>query len=329
MVKQPVIGVTMGDPAGIGPEIVLKALSDREGLSPCRPVVIGDAWVLRRVADELRIPVRVSACLDVQGADPAVSEILCLDVQAADRSLIPGCPSAASGRAAYAYLEEAVRLALAGSIQGICTAPISKEALHMAGYQYPGHTEILAAMTNTRDYAMLLSSPNLRVIHVTTHLGLVDAVQSLSTERILSVIRLAHQTLTRFTKTPRIAVCGVNPHAGEGGLFGHGEEEASIAPACEQAQQMGIRVIGPLPADTVFFRARRGEFDVVVAMYHDQGHIPVKLLGFEQGVNITVGLPIVRTSVDHGTAYDIVGQGVADPTSLRSAISDAVTYAGF
>ena len=326
MARRPVIGITMGDPAGIGPEIVLRALADRDALPPCRPVVIGDAWVLRKAADELDIAVSVSAYGDMETVDHGMSGIVCLDLQVADCGLLVGCPSAASGRAAYAYLAEAVRLALKGSIQAICTAPISKEALHMAGYRYPGHTEILAEMTGVRDYAMLLSAPNLKVIHVTTHMGLVDAVQSIKAARVLSVIELAHEVLARAVKAPRIAVCGVNPHAGEGGLFGCGEEENEIRPACERAQQMGINAIGPLPPDTVFFRAYRGEFDVVVAMYHDQGHIPVKLLGFEQGVNITVGLPIVRTSVDHGTAYDIVGRGIADPSSLQAAIRDAVTF---
>ncbi|MGI6185439.1 MAG: 4-hydroxythreonine-4-phosphate dehydrogenase PdxA, partial [Brevibacillus sp.] len=200
--------------------------------------------------------------------------------------------------------------------------------LHKGGHIYPGHTEILAELTNTKDVSMMLSAPKLRVIHVTTHVGLIDAVNMITPERVYKVIVMAHETLKKAgISSPKIAVCGINPHAGENGLFGYGEEEEKVVPAVRQAQQEGIDAVGPLPADTLFFRATRGDFDIVVAMYHDQGHGPVKVLGLEAGVNITVGLPIIRTSVDHGTAFDIAGKGVADELSMKEAIRQAVELA--
>lgn len=222
----------------------------------------------------------------------------------------------------------AINLANERKIDGICTAPLNKEALHKAGHIYPGHTEILAELTKTKDYAMMLSAPGLRVIHVTTHIGLIDAVKKITVERVYKVIKLAHDTLTTAgISSPKIAVCGINPHAGENGLFGYGEEEEKLVPAIVKAQKEGINVVGPLPADTLFFRARRGDFDIIVAQYHDQGHGPVKVLGLENGVNITVGLPIIRTSVDHGTAYDIAGKNIADELSLKEAIKSAIELA--
>jgi 4-hydroxythreonine-4-phosphate dehydrogenase len=215
-------------------------------------------------------------------------------------------------------------LANEGLVDAICTAPLNKGALHKGGHVYPGHTEILAELTNTEDYAMMLSAPNLKVIHVTTHVGILDAVKMIEPERVYNVIRMAYETLQKAGyAVPRIAVCGINPHAGENGLFGYGEEEEKIIPAVERARKEGIEVVGPLPADTLFFRTTRGDFDIVVAMYHDQGHGPVKVLGLEAGVNITVGLPIIRTSVDHGTAFDIAGKGIADEQSLKEALRQA------
>lgn len=213
-------------------------------------------------------------------------------------------------------------------ISGVVTAPLNKEALHKGGHNYPGHTEILAQLTGTRDYAMMLTAPRLRVIHATTHIGLIDAIGRLTPEREYIVIKLAVETLRRAGfANPRIVVCGINPHAGENGLFGRGEEEQILVPAIERAKSQGWDVTGPLPADTVFYRAVRGDFDMVVAQYHDQGHAPIKVLDLESGVNITVGLPFIRTSVDHGTAFDIAGKGIASENSLKEAIRQAVSLA--
>jgi 4-hydroxythreonine-4-phosphate dehydrogenase len=225
-------------------------------------------------------------------------------------------------------VERAIQLATAGEIDAICTAPLNKEALHKGGHMYPGHTEILAELTGTQDFAMMLTAKNLRVIHVTTHIGLIDAVEAITPERVYRVIKLADTTLRKAGfPHPSIAVCGINPHAGEHGLFGRGEDEQKVLPGVQRAQSEGIDAQGPLPADTVFFRAGRGDFDAVVAMYHDQGHTPVKVLGLESGVNITVGLPIIRTSVDHGTAFDIAGKGIADADSIKEAIRQAAILA--
>jgi 4-hydroxythreonine-4-phosphate dehydrogenase len=216
----------------------------------------------------------------------------------------------------------------AGQAQAICTAPLSKEALHSAGYKYPGHTELLAALTHTPEVSMMLVAPRLRVIHVTTHMGLLDAIARIDAPLVERVIGRAHDTLVRAgIKEPRIGVCGINPHAGENGLFGRGEEASKIDPAVKNCRARGWDVRGPLPADTLFFLAARGDYDIVVAMYHDQGHGPIKVMGLEAGVNITVGLPVVRTSVDHGTAFDIAGKGTADERSLIEALRQAAALA--
>jgi 4-hydroxythreonine-4-phosphate dehydrogenase len=218
---------------------------------------------------------------------------------------------------------------MAGAVHAICTAPLNKEALRAAGHDFPGHTELLAHLTGTPEVSMMLSAPGLRVIHCTTHIGLVDAIGRIEPGLVARTIRRGHDALTRAgIATPRIAVCGINPHAGEHGLFGRGEEDSKIAPGVASARADGIEVVGPLPADTLFFRAVRGDFDLVVAMYHDQGHCPVKVLGLDAGVNITVGLPVVRTSVDHGTAFDIAGTGKADERSLVEALRQAAALSG-
>ena len=215
-----------------------------------------------------------------------------------------------------------------GLVDAICTAPLNKEALHAGGHNFPGHTEILAELTGTQEVSMLLNAPDLRVIHVTTHIGLIDMVRTIEPGLVERTIKRGHDVLVKAgIENPRIAVCGINPHAGEHGLFGYGEEEEKVAPGIEAARAAGIDARGPLPADTVFFRARRGDFDLVVAMYHDQGHCPVKVLGIESGVNITVGMPVVRTSVDHGTAFDIAGRGTVDEGSMVEALRQAVTLA--
>ncbi len=325
---RPIVGITMGDAAGIGPEICVKALADPEMYAISRPLVIGDVKILERAEGIVRTGQAVRRVASVADARFEPGTIDCLDLDLLPADLPFGQVSAQAGDAAYQFLERAIRLAQAGEIDAIVTAPLNKEALHKGGHPYPGHTEILADLTGTQDFAMMLTARTLRVLHVTTHVGLIDAIEQITPDRVYRVIRLADDTLRRsLDHPPRIGVCGINPHAGEGGLFGRGEEETKIAPAIERARAEGLDVQGPLPADTLFFRAARGDFDAVIAMYHDQGHGPVKVLGLEAGVNVTVGLPIIRTSVDHGTAFDIAGKGVADAASLEEAIRQAVALA--
>ncbi|MEB3100308.1 4-hydroxythreonine-4-phosphate dehydrogenase PdxA [Ferviditalea candida] len=326
--SKPVIAVTMGDAAGIGPEIIVKALSRPEIYAICKPLVIGDSSVLERARRITGKDIAFHVVGSVGDGRFAPGFIDLLDLQLLPDPPAVGKLSKEAGNAAFRYIEKAVQLGLQGDIQAICTAPLNKAALHMGGHQYPGHTEILADLMNVQNYSMMLASPKLRVIHVTTHIGLLDAIRIINPERVYTVIRLAHEMLVRSgVAKPKISVCGINPHAGEGGLFGYGEEEEKIVPAVERAAGEGIDAVGPLPADTLFYRAARGDFDVVVAMYHDQGHGPIKVLGLEAGVNITVGLPVVRTSVDHGTAFDIAGRGIADETSLMEALKQAAALA--
>ncbi|WP_199614007.1 4-hydroxythreonine-4-phosphate dehydrogenase PdxA [Paenibacillus alkalitolerans] len=324
---KPIVGITMGDAAGVGPEIIAKAFARPDIHSICSPVVIGDYASIIRAAKATSVDIAIRPVEEVEECkwkDDGGEALHVIDMKAVPADLPYGRISAEAGRAAYLFVEKAVKLALERRIDAICTAPLNKEALHMGGYRFPGHTEILARLTGTEQYAMLLAAPRLRVIHVTTHIGIIDAIERINPERVLRVIRMSHQFLQRTgIPAPSIAVCGINPHAGEGGLFGRGEEETKIIPAVKQAVEEGIRVYGPLPADTLFYRAVRGDFDIVVAMYHDQGHGPVKVLGLEAGVNITVGLPVVRTSVDHGTAFDIAGRGIADESSMVEAIRQA------
>jgi 4-hydroxythreonine-4-phosphate dehydrogenase len=308
----PVIAVTMGDPAGIGPEVCVKALADERVRAACRPVVVGDRGRLALAAAICRAPI----AFDV------------VDVAAVPEGLAFGEVSAAAGEAAYRFVERAVALALAGEADAICTAPLNKAALHAAGHRFPGHTELLAHLTGTPEVSMMLTTGELRVIHVTTHMGLIDAIERIEPGLVERTIARGAQALrVAGIERPRIAVCAINPHAGEGGLFGRGEEAGKIEPAVAAARAAGIDAQGPLPADTAFYRAARGDFDLVVAMYHDQGHAPIKVLGVEHGVNVTVGLPIVRTSVDHGTAFDIAGTGAADPRSMVAALLAAAELA--
>jgi 4-hydroxythreonine-4-phosphate dehydrogenase len=318
----------MGDAAGVGPEIIVKALARAEVHAMCRPVVVGDAQRLRRAAAITGSAVTIRSVSDLEEAQYHLGTIDCLDLGLIPDGLPFGQLSALAGDAAYQYVARAVALVQRGGVGAICTAPLNKEALHAGGHAYPGHTELLAALTGTPEVSMMLAAPKLRVIHVTTHIGLVDAIARIDAPLVERTIRRGHDTLVRAgIPHPRIAVCGINPHAGEGGLFGHGEEASKIAPAVAAARSDGIDAVGPLAADTIFFRAVRGDFDLVVAMYHDQGHGPVKVLGLEAGVNITIGLPVVRTSVDHGTAFDIAGTGVADERSLVEALRQAAELA--
>ena len=326
----------MGDPAGVGPEITAKALARPDVSATCRAVVIGDASVMAATLEMLRSPLALHAVADVAECRFEAGAIECLDLKNVDAARLPkGAVSAESGRAAYAYIETGVELCRSARIDGIVTAPVNKEALAAAGVEHSGHTEILARLTGTTDFAMLLMGKDLRVIHVTTHVALRRVPDLVTRERVLRVIRLAQKTMTGLGRaTPRIAVCGLNPHAGEEGLFGD-EEQTRIIPAVDDARREGLDVHGPLPADTLFSRARGGEFDIVVAMYHDQGHVPVKTVGFTydeaartwtglSGVNVTVGLPFLRVSVDHGTAFDRAWQGIANPESMVEALDVAV-----
>lgn len=325
---RPIVAVTMGDAAGIGPEIIVKALARPDVASSVAAVVIGDARRLRVAAGIVGLPVviRVVDAPAAAGAD--ADGIACIDLGLIPADLPFGRLSPVAGDAAYQYLARAVSLAVAGSVDAICTAPLNKEALWAGGHRFPGHTELLAHLTGTPEVSMMLAAPGLRVIHCTTHIGLADAIDRIDAGLVERTIRRGHEALVRAgVGRPRIAVCGINPHAGEHGLFGRGEEETKIAPGIERVRADGIEAIGPLPADTTFFRAVRGDFDLVVAMYHDQGHCPVKVLGLDAGVNITIGLPVVRTSVDHGTAFDIAGTGQADERSLVEALRQAVQLA--
>ncbi len=332
----PVLGITMGDPAGVGPEIIVRALAEPHVRGAARSVVIGDASTMQEAIALIRSPLVLHPVHAVSECRWRDGEIECLDLKNVDLATLPKAKvSAAAGRAAYEYIAAAVKLAQSKEIDGIVTAPINKEALHAAGMPHSGHTEILGTLSGTRDFAMLLLGKELRVIHVTTHVALRRVPELVTRERVGRVIRLAHQSLSSLgIKQPRIAVAGLNPHAGEEGLFGD-EEKLAITPAIEDARRDGLRVFGPLPADTLFSRARGGEFDIVVAMYHDQGHVPVKTLGFNydektrtwtglSGVNVTVGLPFLRVSVDHGTAFDRAWKGIANHESMVEAIEVAV-----
>jgi 4-hydroxythreonine-4-phosphate dehydrogenase len=332
----PVLGITMGDPAGVGPEVTAKALARDDVAGSCRAVVIGDGSIMAATLDLLHSPLRLHPVERVADCAFAPGTIECLDLGNVDARTLPrGAVSPEAGRAAYAYIETAVRLAQAGDIAAIVTAPVNKEALAAGGLQHSGHTEILARLSGTTDFAMLLMGDELRVIHVTTHVALRRVPELCTTDRVLRVIRLAQRAMEGLgVARPRISVCGLNPHAGEEGLFGD-EEQTQIIPAIEAARREGLEVHGPLPADTLFSRARGGEFDIVVAMYHDQGHVPVKTLGFVfdkaagawtglSGVNVTIGLPFLRVSVDHGTAFDRAWKGIANPESMVEAIDVAV-----
>jgi len=320
----PPIGITMGDAAGIGPEIIVKLFA--AGL-PGRSVVYGDAAVLEAAIRHLGLAggLAVKSLGETDDIASAPGLIQVLDRWRGLPGPVPmGQVSALAGRGAYEYLCHAIDHAQAGRLRAIVTAPLHKKAMQAGGIDYPGHTEILAERTGTRRYAMMLANPELRVILATIHVPLRDVSRRITLKTELDTIRLAHRAcLQAGVAAPRVAVAGLNPHAGEQGRFGQ-EEIQVIEPAIRQARAEGIEASGPWPGDTVFMRARRGEFDIVVAQYHDQGLIPVKYLGVDNGVNVTVGLPFIRTSVDHGTAFDIAGRGIADPSSLRAAVDLAL-----
>jgi 4-hydroxythreonine-4-phosphate dehydrogenase len=324
---KPILGLTMGDPAGIGPEICIRALRAALVRKICVPVLFGDVEVLQRAARTSKIPMidcRVVSLSELKKVE-RISEPLIVDCEAiAAAKVVPGKVSAECGRAGYIYIEKAIQAALSEKIGGVVTAPIHKESLNLSGVKFPGHTEIFTALTKAQRSCMMLYSDKITVSMATTHIGYRDVPGKLSVERVLNVIELTAQAMSQILRRePRIGVCGLNPHAGEHGLFGNHEEERFVAPAVKRAQKKGFRVTGPLVPDAVFTTNVRKHFDAIVTLYHDQGHIPFKMLAFDTGVNITLGLPIIRTSVDHGTAFDIAWQGKAEATSLYSAIQVA------
>jgi 4-phospho-D-threonate 3-dehydrogenase / 4-phospho-D-erythronate 3-dehydrogenase len=322
------VGITMGDPSGIGPEIILKSF-EKAVIRNKRVIIIGDFNIMVAAYSMLKITSfnlnRVSSVSDCLFNSDLLN---ILDLRLVNmEDFHPGRVQASSGNAAFECIKKAIHLAKNKEIDAIATAPLNKEAMHLAGHKYPGHTEILACLTDTEDYAMLLYNKKLTVIHVSTHISLLEAITGLRRERIEKVIEMANGSMRRLCKNePRIGVGGINPHAGENGMFGN-EEIKEIIPAVKNMKEKGINVEGPIPPDIVFLQAIQGRYDIVVAMYHDQGHIPLKLLGFNSGVNITVGLPFIRTSVDHGTAFEIAWQGKANEGSMVEAIKLSIKLA--
>ncbi len=338
--SRPLIAVTQGDPAGVGPEIIVGAWSETIIHDCCRPLVIGHPDILRRAVALWRTGVSVAEIDSPEQARPSPDVIPCIPCGSDDvLAIAPGSLDARAGQAAYDAVVAAARLALDGRVAAMTTAPLNKEALHRAGHAYPGHTELLAHLCGTRDFAMMLylgpdeempSSAGLAVVHATLHTSLRSIFAQLTTDAVLSKARLAHNFMSRLmdpNDRPRIGVCALNPHGGEGGLFGN-EEATIIRPAVERGRAEGMSIDGPFPADTLMVRARDGHFDAVVAMYHDQGHIALKLMGMHRAVNVTLGLPIIRTSVAHGTAFDIAWRRQAETGSMIEALRVAGRLAG-
>ena len=326
---RPLIAVTMGDPTGIGPEIIARALARPEITAACRVLVLGDARAMERAVEITGVPFRVELLTEGLPPDNPAAGVIHLRPLSSlgAEDLVFGKPTRACGEVMYRCITEAARLCLSGAVAGMATAPISKDALNRAGHHYPGHTELLAELTGAREFVMMLAGDRLRVTLVTIHEALKNVPSLVTLDRILSTIRITHRDVGRyFGKNPRIAVLALNPHCGEGGLFGD-EEARIIKPAVEAACSEGINAVGPLSADTLFHFAASGDYDAVVCMYHDQGLIPLKLLHFEDGVNVTLGLPIIRTSVDHGTAYNLAGTGKASDMSMAAAIRMAADMA--
>lgn len=328
MTTKPIIGITLGDPAGVGPEVTVKALPDEIASGRTRPLVFGDARVVQQAADTWLDDWSARSISDPKDAAPQQGVIDVLDLKNCDPAKVQvGKVDAYTGEAAFQAVVRATEMAKEGRIAAIVTAPLNKEAMHLAGHKFDGHTGLLGHLCGTKNYFMLLGSPKLRAIHVSTHVSVGEAVKRVKRDRILATIRAANDHLKQLgIAEPRIGVCGLNPHAGENRLFG-AEDEDEIRPACEDAAAEGLNAVGPLPADSAFRQAYEGKWDVMVVMYHDQGHVPMKLIAFDEGVNVTVGLPIIRTSVDHGTAFDIAGQGIANPTNMKSAIDYAYRLA--
>ncbi len=324
---KPRLAITMGDVNGIGPEIMAKALARKELWTDCEPVIIGSAAYLEQMSQE--IPGCPKPCV-TQTCDAPVPEgsVRVLEAGMPAPEPHPGTVDAEAGRCAVEWLKYAIRLTQEGQTAAIVTCPLNKHGIHLAGYSYNGHTEILAEMTQTEEVYMSLFTDRMRIVHVSAHCPIREVPERIKKERIIRTIRAAHESLCRLgLSRKRIAVAGLNPHAGEEGILGR-EEQQEIGPAVKACREAGMDCVGPFPPDTVFLRMFQGEFDLVVAMYHDQGHIPLKLVAMDDGVNVTLGLPIVRTSVDHGTAYDIAGKGCAREKSLCAAIKLAIRLAG-
>jgi 4-hydroxythreonine-4-phosphate dehydrogenase len=334
---KPIIGITMGDPAGIGPEIVVKSLMNKSVYERCNPIIIGDARVIQKATELLQFPGVVNPVTKVQDSMFEYGTFDVLDLANLKGKIVCGKVSPEAGAAAFESVVKVIELAMRKQIHATVTAPINKESIHLSGNRFSGHTEIYAHYTNTKKYAMLLVHDNLRVIHVSTHVSLRQACDLAKKERIIEVIHLLNDACKMFgVKNPKIGVAGLNPHSSDNGLFGW-EEEQEIKPAIIEAQKMGLDIEGPIPADTMFSKAIGGQFDGCVAMYHDQGHIPFKVVGFSwddekkrmdvKGVNITLGLPIIRVSVDHGTAFEIAGKGIASEKAMSVSIDYAIKMA--
>lgn len=327
--RLPLLGITMGDPAGIGPEVIVKALAGTAVRRVCSPLVIGSSDVMQQTVKRLKLKLTVRV---VKGHEPMArrpSEIAVLDpLERPLGAYQLGVAAPETGGASVAFIREAVHLAQTGCVDGMVTGPINKEAINLAGCHYPGHTELLADLTHSQESGMMIIGGPLKIMFVTTHVAIKDLPSLLTQAKIEKGIRLAHRAMTSLfgVKKPRIGVAALNPHAGEQGLFGD-EEARVILPAARAAQANGILASDPMPADTLFGKAARGDYDAIVALYHDQGLIPLKMVAFGSCVNLTVGLPIIRTSVDHGTAFDIVGKGIADPGSLIEAVKLAARLA--
>jgi 4-hydroxythreonine-4-phosphate dehydrogenase len=334
--QKPIIGITMGDPASIGPEIAIKALLKESIHAICRPLLVGDAAVFNDIVQRLKLPATVNAITAVKDAAFKPGTVDVLDLKNVDMNkLVFGEISAMAGNASFEAVRKVIDLAMVGDIDATVTGPINKKSINEAGHHFAGHTEIYAHYTGTKKYAMLLVEENMRVIHVSTHVSLREACDLVKKDRIIQVIELLHNGILSLGATnTKIGVAGLNPHAGDSGLFGT-EDDGEIKPAVDEARKMGYDVDGPVPADTLFSKAATGTYGGIVAMYHDQGHIPFKLTGFKwnaekkqmdsvKGVNITMGLPIIRTSVDHGTAFEIAGKGIASPDAMVLAIEAAV-----
>jgi len=329
--NKPVIAITMGDPCGIGPEIVIQALQSSAVTDCCTPVVLGDKNAMQRAikltdsGQELITLAGDEIPHSTSSSRVFLKEFSCL----ADSDMVYGSPTFNSGDAVFRYITAATALCLSGKVAAMATAPINKAAMNLAGHNYPGHTELLAELTGSRDFVMMLAGETLRVALVTIHEALADVPALVTYDRVLATIMTTHQDVGRyFCQNPRLAVLSLNPHAGEGGMFGD-HEKRIIVPAIIEAQRRGVAASGPHSADTLFHFAANGDYDAVICMYHDQGLIPLKLLHFDTGVNITLGLPIIRTSVDHGTAYDLAGKGIASAASMKAAILTAANMAGF
>lgn len=336
---KPLIGISVGDPAGIGPEITVKALSLPEIYDLCRPLVVAEAEMMREAVKFSKLDLKIHSIFSPKEGLYELGEIDVLDLKNIDgKSIRHKTISANYGRASFKYIKKVIDLAMSKEIDATVTGPISKEAINLAGFHYSGHTEIYADLTHTKDYAMMLVHHHFRVIHVSTHVSLREACDRVKKDRVYRVIMLGYDAVRRLgIENPKIAVAGLNPHAGESGMFGR-EEIEEIEPAIKQAQKEGLNAEGPIPPDTVFSKMQGGQYDLVVVMYHDQGHIPTKLIGFQyndktktwgsmSGVNITCGLPIIRVSVDHGTAFGKAGEGRANPQSMIQAIKIATQLA--